>query len=525
MINNNNHLTNCTIFFPNYQLFLPMDIGVNISESSPIRVISKLLEGLDYGYLTQAYSKNKGRKHKIEACKMFFIIAYAMFDGVNTTRAIEKNCRENINYMWILRGSPAPDHNTVARFISNYKIEIEELFYQLINRLNKLNEIDLENVFIDGTKIEANANRYTFVWKKAVNKFYEKLKIKANDFRHSFNENNNTVFNDIYEIKDHLEKNILDKDIEFVYGRGIRKTQLQRDYETVTSYIEKENEYDTHIKICGNRNSYSKTDKDATFMRMKEDYMKNGQLKPSYNLQIGVNSEYIVGLDLFPNPTDVRTLLPFLSVLESRGLKFKNIVADAGYESEENYEYLFNNNYTPYIKPQNYEKQKTRKFKQDISRVENMSFNEANDTYTCANNRKLEFRYVSKQKNKSGYISEKKVYECTNCAGCPLAEKCKRTPYNKKLYVADNFLRFRKQSQENIATEKGIILRMNRSIQVEGAFGVLKQNMNFKRFKYREKSKTKVEVILFAIGYNLRKYVHKKIHKREGMKLHELAVN
>ena len=154
-----------------------------------------------------------------------------------------------------------------------------------------------------------------------------------------------------------------------------------------------------------------------------------------------------------------------------------------------------------------------------------MSFNEANDTYTCANNRKLEFRYVSKQKNKSGYISEKKVYECTNCAGCPLAEKCKRIPYNKKLYVADNFLRFRKQSQENIATEKGIILRMNRSIQVEGAFGVLKQNMNFKRFKYREKSKTKVEVILFAIGYNLRKYVHKKIHKREGMKLHELAVN
>lgn len=238
--------------------------------------------------------------------------------------------------------------------------------------------------------------------------------------------------------------------------------------------------------------------------------MKNGQLKPAYNLQIGVNSEYIVGLDLFPNPTDVRTLLPFLSVLESRGLKFKNIVADAGYEIEENYEYLFNNNYTPYIKSQNYEKQKTRKFKQDISRVENMSFNEETDTYTCANNRELEFRHVSKQKNKSGYILEKKVYGCTNCAGCPLAEKCKGTPHNKKLYVADNFLRFRKQSQENITTGKGIILRMNRSIQVEGAFGVLKQNMNFKCFKYREKSKAKVEVILFAVGYNLRKYVHKK---------------
>ena len=525
MTKNNDHSTNSTTFFPNYQLFLPMDIGVNISESSPVRVISKLLEGLDYRYLMQAYSKNKGRKHKIEADKMFFIIAYAMFDSVSTTRAIEKNCRENINYMWILRGSSAPDHNTVARFISSCKIEIEDLFYQLINKLIELNEIDLENVFIDGTKIEANANKYTFVWKKAVNKFYEKLKIKVNDFWHSFNENNNTGFNDIYEIEKHLEKEILDRNIEFVYGKGVRKTQQQRDYETVTSYIAKENEYNMHLKICGSRNSYSKTDNDATFMRMKDDYMKNGQLKPAYNLQIGVNSEYIVGLDLFPNPTDVRTLIPFLSVLESKNLKFKNIVADAGYESEENYEYLFNNNYTPYIKPQNYEKQKTQKFKQDISKAENMSFNEETDTYTCANNQKLEFSYTSKQKNRSGYISEKKVYECNNCEGCPFAVKCKNTPHNKKLYVADNFLRFRKQSQENIATEKGIILRMNRSIQVEGAFGVLKQNMNFKRFKYRERSKTKVEVLLFAIGYNLRKYVHKKVQGREGMKLHKLAIN
>ena len=141
-----------------------------------------------------------------------------------------------------------------------------------------------------------------FVWKKAVNKFYEKLKIKINDFRYSFNENNNTEFNDMYEIEKHLEKEISDKNIEFVQGKGVRKTQ-----------------------------------------------------------QIGVNSEYIMGLDLFPNPTDVRTLIPFLSVLESKNLKFRNIVADAGYESEENYEYLFNNNYTPYIEPQNYAKQKTRK--------------------------------------------------------------------------------------------------------------------------------------------------------------------
>ena len=149
-----------------------------------------------------------------------------------------------------LKAKLCPDHNTVARFIDNYKIQIEDLFYQLINKLIELNEIDLENVFIDSTKIEANANKYTFVWKKAVNKFYEKLKIKVNDFWHSFNENNNTEFNDIYEIEKHLEKEILDRNIEFVYGKGVRKTQQQRDYEAVTSYIAKENEYNMHLKIC-----------------------------------------------------------------------------------------------------------------------------------------------------------------------------------------------------------------------------------------------------------------------------------
>ena len=118
---------------------------------------------------------------------------------------------------------------------------------------------------------------------------------------------------------------------------------------------------------------------------------------------------------------------------------------------------------------------------------------------------------VRQNKKIEADISEKKVYECNNCEGCPFVVKCKNTPHNKKLYVADNFLRFRKQSQENIATEKGIMLRVNRSIQLEGAFGVLKQNMNFKRFKYRERSKTKVEALLFAIGYNLRKYFHKKV--------------
>ena len=339
-------LNNCTTFFSNYQLFLPIDIGVVIPALSPVRVISKVLEGLNYSNLLQVYSNSKGRKHKIDADKMFFILAYAMFDGVTTTRTIEEKCRENINYMWILRGSKAPDHNTISRFIVKYR-------------------------------------------KEAVNNFYDKLKLKANGFWAEYNEENEKFFNNIYEIKECLKKEIKEKNIEIKSGRGNRKAKLQKYYEICKGYIEKESEYKKHIEICGSRNSYSKIDKDATFMRLKDDHMKNGQLKPAYNLQIGVNSEYIVGLELFPNSTDVKTLVPFLSVSEEKNLKFKNIIADAGYESEENYEYLFNNNYEVYIKPQNYEKKKTKKFKNDISKIENMRYDEKRDVYICLNNRYL----------------------------------------------------------------------------------------------------------------------------------------
>lgn len=513
---------NYTTFNSSFQLFLPMDISVNIPKTSPVKVISKVLEGLDYRKLMQSYFDTKGRRAKIEPTKMFFILAYSMYDGIYSLRKIEKACRENINFMWILRGSSAPDHNTIQRFISNNREAIEELFEQFIIKLLELDEIDLENVFIDGTKIEAYSNKYTFVWKKSVLKFYEKLKLKAIEFWVKFNEENSSEFNDIYEIHKHLEEKIEEEKIEFNQGKGKRKTKIQKDYEEVNSYIEKEREYQTHLKILGERNSYSKTDKDATFMRMKEDYMKNGQLKPAYNLQIAVNSEYIVGLDIFSNPMDTRTLCPFLKTLESKKLKFKNIVADAGYESEENYEFLEKNDYMAFIKPKSYEKEKTKKFKNDISKVENMKYLEEDDYYICANGKKLNYQNTIVRKNVSGYESKKKVYICEDCSNCPMANKCKKSKGNRTLQVSSQFLAYRKESQENITSKKGIKLRVNRSIQVEGAFGVLKEDMQVKRLRYRSKEKVKTELILLSLGYNLRKFIHKKEKLREGMKLHKI---
>ncbi len=244
---------------------------------------------------------------------------------------------------------------------------------EMSNALFDLREISGETVFIDGTKIEAAANKYTFVWKKAVTKNQTKLLIKLADFVAECEQ--------LYDLK-------------IVYGDTVKMKHVKK------------------LRICGGRNSYSKTDHDATFMRMKEDAMGNGQLKPAYKLQHGVDSEYITWLTTGPQPTDTTTLVPFLKDAEEHlKFKYKNITADAGYESEENYVFLEENGKLSCIKPANYEISKTRRYRNDIGRMENMEYDAESDAYICRNAKRLVPDHVRHSKSKTGYISEKTIYK------------------------------------------------------------------------------------------------------------------
>jgi transposase len=244
---------------------------------------------------------------------------------------------------------------------------------------------------------------------------------------------------------------------------------------------------------------------------MKDDHMRNAQLKPGYNVQIGVDSEYIVSAAVFQDRNDVWTLVPFLKRMEEKlGIRYPSVTADSGYESEEGYEYLKANGQAPYIKPQTYEKWKKRSFKKDIGRRENMAYDPASDQYICHAGKILNSRYVKKQKSKSGYESSVTVYECEDCHGCPYKEKCTKARGSKRLYVSKNFIECRQESYENIMSETGIRYRMNRSIQVEGAFGVLKNDYGFQRFLLRGKTRVKLEILLLCLGYNINK-LHAKI--------------
>jgi transposase len=308
-----------------------------------------------------------------------------------------------------------------------------------------------------------------------------------------------------------------------VHGIGRRKTDLQKWIEQLKEYKTRQEKYNESNRLFQGRNSYSKTDTDATFMHMKDDHMRNSQLKPGYNVQIGVESEYVTGIGIFQDRNDIATLIPMLEKMkENLGSKYTNVIADSGYESEENYLYLEKNCQIPYIKPQTYEIWRKKSFKNDISKRENMIYDCEKDEYTCRNEKKLKKCGITHKTSATGYRSEITLYECESCEGCPYKSKCTKAAGNRKMQVSKTFVEKRKVSYQNIMSEAGILLRVNRSIQVEGAFGVLKNDYNFTRFLTRGKTSVKTEFMLLCLGYNINK-LHSKIQsERCGQHLHPL---
>jgi len=521
-----------------HQLKLPLDIEISIPSDDPVRLLSAFVEGMDLSDLYATYDRI--RKNQATPRQMLKISIYAAMNRIYSSRDIESSCKRDINFMYLLDGAPAPDHSTIARFISLHLSQCsKKIMSEVGTILLDLGEISGENIFIDGTKIESTANKYSFVWKKAVSKKLQKLTEKLCTFCAECEElygfklvyDDEITLHTLKRLKKKLREIKKEENIKFVHGSGKRKPRLQRSIETLEGYIEKLNEYKRHLRICGKRNSYAKTDTDATFMRMKEDAMLNGQLKPAYNLQHGVDSEYVTWLDIYPNPTDTLTLIPFLKDMEKHlSFKYKNIVADAGYESEENYVFLEKNGQAGYIKPQNYELSKQRNFRKDISRRENMDYDPATDTYKCKNGKILKAVSKKAENTATGYRREVTIYECESCRRCPYKKACIKgnnckTPLkdrNKKLSVSRKLEEKRAECLERITSEYGTQLRMNRSIQAEGSFANVKEDMNFRRYLYRGKENVLAQSTLLAIGFDINKLHHKIMSKRTGTHLFEL---
>lgn len=501
------------------QVRMNFDVDKHIPEDSKVKLVCKLVEEMNLEPILSTYPR-LGRKPVIDPISMLKIIIYCYSEGIVSVRNIEDFCIYDTRAHYILQGQKAPDHSTINRFIQSIRDYTGELLTQFVEMLLKQEHVDLKSLYIDGTKIESAAGRYTFVWRKTIVKYQKRLVeqlIQRMNLptQSTINQVTKLVVEEFNRIRNHCKK----EKIVFVYGTGKRKTQLQRDYETWEQILNRLNTYQEHLRIMGSRNSYSKTDYDATFMRMKEDHMMNGQLKPAYNIQFASSGAFIVGVMGSQKGNDLHTLKPFLEQMMPRyGLYLEKIVADAGYESVENYAYLKEKGLSSYIKPSNYESAKKKK--KDIGRKENMQYLAQDDVYICKNGKKL-IRYKDKTRTyESGYTDPIRVYRCTECSDCPYNKECIRSRKEepsptKTLEFSLAFEKYRKQSNDNITSKDGIMQRMNRSIQAEGMFSKLKDGLRYNRFRHRGMKAVISDITLMAIGINLNK-LHTKITKNQS---------
>lgn len=500
-------LTNFTLVDDTIQLKLNFNTQIYIQDDVKLRLVKNIIERMNLSELKKVYS-HFGRKSKVNPVTMLEILIFCYSEGVFSSREIEKACKYDLRIKYLLDTEKVPDHSTINRFRQKITELTPDILHQMVQMLIEENQIDLSSIYIDGTKIEAYANRYSFVWRGSIEKYQEKLRIKVIE---CLGLNENSTAEEVLEVVrmffNQIAKECTDKNIEFAYGQGKRKHKLQRDYETLKDWKEKLEKYKEHLEIMGeHRNSYSKTDHEATFMRMKEDHMKNGQLKAAYNVQLASASGFIIGENISHHPSDMYTLKPFVrGLLENYPNRLEKIVADSGYESEENYVFLAEKGLNSYIKPSNYEKSKTRKYKKDMEFRNSLIYDEKQDKYLSLDGKEFTRCKDKYRKRESGYVSITKVYRCFDWN--------KDGEKTKGIYISETFQKYREISLKNIKSPQGIEERINRSIQAEGAFSKLKDGLSYNRFHHKGKANAISEINLLSIALNLNKLESKIIKK------------
>lgn len=481
---------NFTSFSKHSQLFLDLNISIPFEVTEHEAALMLLLQNLDYSQFDRE-KKKSGRPNAADPYTMMLILLYARIQGRYSSRTVENLCKRDIFLLKILGDTKAPDHTTFERFVHTHEKAIDDVFFQAIQRLESMGELGKDVVYQDGTKMESKAGRYSFVWKKTTTKNIDKL------YEHIHGlilEANNSFCWDLKQGEAHEELQSLKEKLNETgavllpekTGRGHRITMAQKIYRDALVFENKLKQYENYMAAMEGRNSMSKTDPDATFMRMKDDHMRNGQLKPAYNLQVLVDGGYIVGSYASADRTDYATMIPALNHLHnSLPWKYSKYCADSGYDSQQNFQYLEGQGIEAYIKPQGYEQAKKRKNKKDIGKKENMTYNSQQDCFICSKGKKLEMKHISSRKNQYGFESKTHIYRCTRgCKTCTARSACmkgSKTPY-KQVQINHKLEEFHRKAVVRIGSPEGTEIRVNRSIQAEGAFAQIKANWSFRRF-------------------------------------------
>ena len=494
---------------PNDSLLLPPCLGDYLPQNHKARIVSAIIDRLDISDIESGYKG--GGTSSYNPRMLLKVIVYAYLNNVYSGRQMEKLLVENIAYMW-LSGMQNPDFRTINIFRSKRLVgKFDSIFTQIVSLLHEEGLVSLNVQYIDGTKIESAANKYTFVWKGSTEK--NKAKLEANVKSVLESAEKILAMENADEEQD-LTAEEMAKRADNILNRmdeaGMSDKKMRKAVEKVrTEKASKMREYEEKLKTLGDRNSYSKTDPDATFMRMKEDAMNNGQTKPGYNIQIATESQFITNYGIFWRPTDQGTLIPFLESFKKRYTKqSKEVCADSGYGSEQNYEYMFGNDITPYVKYNMFHAEDKRSRRQNPFLVQNLYYNAEDDYFVCPMGQHMEHICDTRAKSYLGYESVVSLYQARNCYGCPLRCMCYKGASDRRtIEVNHKNNAYRAEVRRLLTSERGLYHRSNRPIEPEAVFGDIKYNHGFKRFRLRSNEKVNVEFGLVALAHNLRKYI------------------
>jgi transposase len=502
----------------NQMKLLPQRYDEKIPADHLVRLVNGAIDEMDLGVLLAEYEG--GGASSYHPKMMLKVLVYAYCKKIYTSRKIAEALEENIYFMW-LSGEQTPDFRTLNDFRGRrMKGVIDEVFSAMVEQLVVKGYVKLENYFLDGSKIEADANKHKVVWEKRRKRHEGDVKAQIKE-----------LLQVIEAANAEEESEYGEKDLEGKGGGGngeetaaaLRekvqalneklKGERSKAMRAAIKKLEKDclprlEKYEQQKEALDGRNSYSKTDPDATCMRMKEDRgAEKAWPKPAYNVQLGTEGQFVLGYSLHNRSSDPICLIPHFEKLKH---KPKNAVADAAYGSEENYAYLEQHKMGNYLKYTTFY-QDTHRYRnpeiirKHLFRADHFEYDPNTDEFICPNKQRLSYLYTGKYKTENGYESQRRHYECSNCQDCPLKSQCTKAKGNRHIQISFQLLDYRRHARENLTSETGINLRKQRSVEVETVFGDIKHNMRFRRFHLRGLDKVNTEWGLVCIAHNLRK--------------------
>ena len=498
-------------FFTIFQQQLFSTAELPKGEKAKIDEFLQLLEISGVGeiiYQETKKDRSLGGRTSYNPYRLFASIIYAFSKHSGSLRKIEESLKFDLRFLYI-NNQETPSYVTLSKFLNNVVVKHFEIIFSLITFaiINKYH-ISTDDCFIDGTKIEANANKYKFVYKPTTFKInlFDKIRNLLIQYFQLSEKKKTFISKEVAEyvslMLEMIKKQNIDID-NIQVGRGHKKPKIVSDYFLLYSYLMKLLDYEEKEEICGpNRNSYYKTDHDATAMCLKEDYYSGlgSNTHAAYNLQIIVSKGIILSFYVSQERNDQYTLIPALDKFhELYGFYPKRLCADSGYGSLRNYQYVTDKNIENYVKFG------------DWSRVisgetyDLYYFNENGDLICLNGKIALKTKEYAGRRTHKG----KNLYVIESCLYCRFKRYCQAGLKEARKYrifdVNYDYFKIRKQVIKNLLSPKGIEMRVNRSSQVEGAFGVIKQDMDYERARRRGMESVSLEFMLICLGYNIRK--------------------